>query len=212
MTRSVFCRMALASALASALATVALPALALYKIVGPDGSVTYTDRPPAGTTSRVNTLVGGTVNEVTPLDTLPIELRQAAVRYPVVLYTSADCAPCDAGRQLLVQRGIPYTEKLIVNNDDAAALELAVGTRSVPALMIGSQALRGMSADEWIAYLDAARYPRESRLPRGWQSAVPEPLVVRSVARPAAPPVPAAPLRAPLAPEPPAAPATGLRF
>ena len=208
MTRSIFRRLALASLLA----TSALPALALYKIVGPDGSITYTDRPPAGTTSRVSTLVGGTVNEVTPLDTLPVELRQTATRYPVVLYTSADCAPCDDGRKLLVQRGIPYTEKLIINNDDVAALELAVGVRTVPALTIGSQAVRGISADEWAAYLDAARYPRESRLPRGWQNAAPEPLVVRSVARPALATVPAAPLRAPLVPVPPAPPPGGLRF
>jgi len=209
MTRSVlFCRLALASVLA----TNALPALALYKVVGPDGSITYTDRPPAGTTSRVSTMVGGTVNEVTPLDTLPVELRQAATRHPVVLYTSADCVPCDEGRRLLVQRGIPYTEKLIINNDDVAALELAVGVRTVPALKIGNQALRGMSADEWVAYLDAARYPRESRLPRGWQGDPPEPLVVRSVARPVSAEAPAAPLRAPLVPEQSVAPAGGLRF
>jgi glutaredoxin len=208
MTRSVFSRLALASVLA----TSALPALALYKIVGPDGNITYTDRPPAGTTSRVSTMVGGTVNEVAPLDTLPVELRQAATRHPVVLYTAADCVPCDEGRKLLMQRGVPYTEKLIINNDDVAALELAVGVRTVPALKIGSQALRGMSADEWVAYLDAARYPRESRLPRGWQGAAPEPLVVRSVARPEVAEVPAAPLRAPLAAEPPVAPPGGLRF
>lgn len=208
MTRSHFHRLVLAGALAAS----ALPASALYKIVGPDGNVTYTDRPPAGTTSRVSTMVGGTVNEVTPLDTLPVELRQTATRYPVVLYTAADCAPCDEGRKLLTQRGIPFTEKLIINNDDVAALELAVGVRTVPALKIGSQALRSMSADEWAAYLDAARYPRESRLPRGWQGAAPEPLVVRTVARPAVAAVPAAPLRAPVAPEPPAAPTGGLRF
>lgn len=208
MTRDRFRRLALASVLAAS----ASPALALYKIVGPDGSITYTDRPPAGTTSRVSTMVGGTVNEVAPLDTLPVELRQVAVRYPVVLYTSADCVPCDEGRKLLVQRGIPFTEKLVINNDDVAALEVAVGVRTVPALKIGSQALRGMSADEWATYLDAARYPRESRLPRGWQGVAPEPLVVRSVARPAAPEVPDAPLRAPLTREQPAAPTGGLRF
>jgi len=208
MTRSVFRRLALASVLL----TSALPALAIYTIVGPDGSITNTASPPAGTTSRVSTMVGGTVNEVTPLDTLPVELRQAATRHPVVLYTSADCAPCDEGRKLLVQRGVPYTEKLIINNDDLAALEATVGVRTVPALKIGSQALRGMSADEWVAYLDAARYPRESRLPRGWQGAAPEPLVVRSAARPAAAEVPAAPLQAPLTPELPARPAGGLRF
>ena len=36
---------------------------------------------------------------------LPFELRQAASRYPVTLYTAATCIPCDNGRQMLQQRG-----------------------------------------------------------------------------------------------------------
>ena len=39
----------------------------------------------------------------------------------------------------------------------------------MPALTIGAQPLRGLSEADWTAYLDAAGYPRESRLPRGWQ-------------------------------------------
>ncbi|MEO7852179.1 MAG: glutaredoxin family protein [Rubrivivax sp.] len=199
-------------ALATVLALAAAPAMALYKIVGPDGSVTYTDRPPTGTAANVSTLEGGTLTAVKPLASLPIELRQTSERYPVVLYSAADCAPCDAGRQLLVQRGIPYTEKLIVSEDDAAALERAVGFRSLPALSIGKQGLRGWSSDEWGAYLDAARYPRESLLPRGWQAAVAEPLVSPRAA-PASAEQPASrvtPVERVLAPA--AAPASGLRF
>lgn len=201
-------------ALASALTLIAPPALALYKIVGPDGSVTYTDRPPTASKSQVSTLQGGTISEVAPPDPLPVELKQTTARFPVVLYTAADCAPCDAGRQLLVQRGIPFTEKLIVSEDDAVTLERSFGLRTVPALTIGSQALRGLSADEWNAYLDAARYPRESRLPQGWQYQAPEPLVLRTTARSASAPVVERPARAPRTPpaELPSAPPSGLRF
>jgi glutaredoxin len=201
--------------LALLLAAASSPSLALYKIVGADGSITYTDRPPANASARVSTLEGGTVTEVAPLASLPLELRQASERYPVVLYAAADCAPCDAGRRMLEQRGIPFTEKRIASEDDAAALERSLGFKTIPALTIGKQALRGWSADEWGAYLDAARYPRESQLPRSWQAGVAEPLVApRSApASAAAPEARPSPLeRAPTTPPLPAAPASGLRF
>lgn len=176
------------------LAGAALPALALYKVVQPDGSVTYTDRPPAAGSGRIITL-GRNAAPAEPEAVFPLELRQPAQRYPVTLYTSPDCAPCDSGRRLLQQRGIPYSERLVTSDADAAALERTVGARTVPALTIGAQALRGLSEMEWTAYLDAAGYPRESRLPSGWQPPAPVPLVERVPVRPQAaePAPPAAP-------------------
>lgn len=175
------------------LALQALPALALYKVVGPDGSVTYTDRPPITSNAKITPFTRNGA-AAAPEASLPFELRQAAQRYPVTLYTSTDCPPCDSGRQMLQQRGIPYTERRVANEDDAAALERAVGGRTVPALTIGSQALRGLSQPEWTAFLDAAGYPKESRLPRNYQAPAATPLVDRAAPqRPAAvaPPPPA---------------------
>lgn len=198
------------------LSGLTLPALALYKVVGPDGRVTYTDRPAVDDKSRVTTIErSGAVNEVpSPQDLLPQQLRQASARYPVVLYGARDCPPCETGRQLLQQRGIPFTEKLIVTEDDAVAMERAIATRTVPSLSIGTQALRGLSEQEWSAYLDAAGYPRESQLPKSWQAPAATPMVARpaepasAAARtPARPPRPE-----PAAPLPPAQPASGIRF
>ena len=170
-----------AAYLVLAMACLATPAAAQYKVVGPDGRITYTDRPPSDASARVSTFSrGGSVIEASPQDALPQELRQAATRYPVTLYSTADCPPCEAGRQLLLQRGVPFTEKRIVSDDDAAALDRVIGARTVPSLSIGSQALRGLSPSEWNAYLDAAAYPRESRLPRGWQAPAATPMVARS--------------------------------
>ena len=36
-------------------------------------------------------------------------------------------------------------------------------------MMLGAQVLRGFAADSWTQYLDAAGYPRESRLPSTYQ-------------------------------------------
>lgn len=178
------------------------PALAMYKVVQPDGSVTYTDRPPATGNARVTALgrdagaAGGGAGASEA--SLPFALRQAMQRYPVTLYTSADCAPCAAGRQLLQQRGVPFRERLVLTVDDAAALERLVGGRTVPALSVGNQPLRGLSPSDWTAYLDAAGYPRTSQLPRNWPQAPVTALVERATpATTAAAPALATPAPAP---------------
>ena len=202
------------SAVCLLLALSAWPALALYKVVAPDGSITYTDRPPATSNARVTTLNRDAVAVATD-STLPVELRQAVAKYPVTLFATSDCAPCDTGRRFLQQRGVPYVERRISNDDDGDALERIVGGRSVPALTIGTQPLRGFSETDWAAYLDAAGYPRASKLPRNWTAPEAKPLTERSTALPTAPDgSPArrpAPEAAPAADEPAPEPST-LRF
>ena len=191
------------AAVAALLAAVVMPVQALYKVVGPDGKVTYTDRPPSAADGKVTPLSStGSAVTVDPTE-LPLELRQVAARYPVTLYVVADCAPCDSARTMLRQRGIPYAERIIVTEEDADAVQRLTGTRDVPTLTIASQALRGFSAETWSGYLDAAGYPRESRLPAGYQFAAATPVTQR--AEPARPPA------APPVAVPPASP-SGIRF
>ena len=201
-----------AFAAAVVLAGAASPAWSQYKVVNPDGSVTYTDRPPIAANVRITSM--GRLGRSTAAATepgLPAELRTPTQRHPVTLYTSNSCTPCDTGRQLLQTRGVPYTERRIVTEDDAAALERLVGGRTVPALTIGAQPLRGLSEADWSSYLDAAGYPRDNRLPRGWQPPVVTPLVER--ATPAAAPTAAAEPPRPAAPPEAVAPAPGtIRF
>lgn len=172
--------------LAASLVLAATHALALYKVVGPDGKVTYTDRPPVDTSSKVMTMGSqGTIEAAADIG-LPIELRQVTAKYPVTLYTAPDCVPCDSARQLLQQRGVPYVEKRVVSEEDVEAFERLVGGRTVPGATIGAQQLRGLNAADWTSYLDAAGYPRESRLPRGWQAPAVTSVVAAKVAAPAA--------------------------
>ncbi|MBK6471954.1 MAG: glutaredoxin family protein [Betaproteobacteria bacterium] len=187
------------------LTLASLSAWSQYKVVAPDGSVTYTDRPPFEGSMRITPIGRNAPAAAVAEVGLPIELRQAAARYPVMLYTSAECAPCDDGRKLLQKRGVPYAERTVATEDDVQALERLIGGRTVPALTIGAQPLRGFSEADWASYLDAAGYPKESKLPRTWPAAVPSPLVQRAVvaspaARPA--PTPAPPPPVPEAPQP----------
>ncbi len=197
---------------AAALVCLCGASQAQYKVVGADGRITYTDRPPVGDTAKVSALKTGDARAASTSAPLPLELRQIALRYPVTLYSSADCTPCEAGREWLMQRGVPYSEKRISSDEDGAALQRLVGARTVPSLTIGSQALRGLAPAEWASYIDAAGYPRESRLPQGWQPPTATPLVARVEPKPAPAAAPVAAAPPPRAPDAPVEKPTGLRF
>ena len=157
---------------------VALSSQAQYKVTGPDGKVTYTDRPPISTDNKVTSINARSgASEVS----LPLDLRRAVSRYPVTLFVGgAGCEPCDAGRTLLRQRGIPFSERQVQTPEDSDALERLSGGRDAPTLSIGAQILRGLSPEIWGSYLDAAGYPRESQLPANYQYPAAAPVVART--------------------------------
>lgn len=179
---------------AAALST-AVPAWALYKVVGPDGKVTYTDRAPQSAPAQALKADGTPA----PAERLPYALQQVVSRYPVVLYTGRNCGPCDAGRQMLKARGVPFTEKTVTTAEDAKALQRAENTDGLPVLRIGPRQLQGYAHNEWVSYLDAAGYPAQSTLPASYQWPAPQPLVPVTPApasestTPAAEPAPAVP-------------------
>lgn len=187
----------------------ALPAQALYKVVGPDGKVTYTDRLTGPASGKVTPL-SPTGSAATESAALPAELQKAVERYPVTLFITVDCAPCDNARALLRQRGIPHNEKIVQSGDDADALQRLTGTRDVPTLLIGVQAVPGLSPESWNAYLNAAGYPRDSKLPAGYEFPAPVPMQARIDASAPADVAPPAFTDAPAAP--PLRNANGIRF
>ena len=180
-----------ATLLAGALSAV--QAQGVYRIVGPDGKVTFSDRAPAAAAQPA--LRGGAASAVAPaggqeasLSALPYDLRQTALRFPVTLYTSAECAPCASARSLLQARGVPFSERTVQSNEDIEALQRLSSSASLPFATIGSQQLSGFSDIEWKQYLDAAGYPKQSQLPPGYQRPVATPLVAVKRAEPVRPP------------------------
>lgn len=167
-------------------------AAAQYKVVGPDGRVTYTDRPAPGAVTKP---VGSTAAAPSAVAELPYELRQVASRYPATLYTAANCSPCDSARSLLRQRGIPLREYSIERAEDIAELQRREGSAQLPILRLGAQRLQGFESGDWQTTLDAAGYPRSSRLPSNWRTPPAQPLVPE-VAEPAVRPAAPSPARA----------------
>jgi glutaredoxin len=157
----------------------------LYKWVGPDGKVTYSDVPPPKTAAKVEQKNIGATGAPSTAG-LPYELTQAVNNHPVTLYTGDKCDACDEGRTYLKQRGIPFSEKTVTNNDDIARFKQATGESRVPVLTIGRNKQTGFESGAWGSALTAAGYPQTSQLPKSWQQPAAEPVAPRSPVKPAA--------------------------
>jgi glutaredoxin len=199
-------RLARLATVALLLGGVTVGALAQYKIVGPDGKVTYTDKPPTASDIRPSKGTPAPAGS----NGLPYETRTAMGKYPVSLYTTRNCQGCDYARQALKQRGVPFTEYSINTEADFAALQARFGNTPSPVIAIGNQTMKGYTPNDLAGYLDAAGYPAQGHLSGySWPPAIP--LAPRSAAGPATTaaaagdsddPAPAASAPAPLLPPP----------
>ncbi len=180
--------------LAIALAVLAAPALAdaqssVYRWVDKNGKVQYSDTPPPEDVKNLTQkrMGGGTVE----VNQLPYATQIAMQKSPVTMYGASNCGElCNKGRDLLVKRGIPYSERDVNNAPDAEAVKKLVGAIEVPVLLVGDNKVKGYEESAWNGALDGAGYPRTA-LPGQVQPKAP----------------PAAPKKADTPPEPPPQPA-----
>jgi glutaredoxin len=176
-----------------ALACVAaFSAQAQYKYIGPDGRVVYSDQPPPPTAKVLKKDAGGAQSSSAGGPEFPYALQQAVKSAPVTLYTAPSCgAPCNDGRALLTQRGIPFTEKTIATPEDAAEFTKTVNSQQIPVLMVGKNKVAPFAPDDWNGALTGAGYPASSLLPPGYKN--PTPTNVAQSTTPAAPAAPGTP-------------------
>lgn len=146
------------------------PSHAPIKWIDAKGQVHYSDRPPMpeamGSVVRTQTMTTSASAPAIGDPTLPWALRSATARYPVTLYTTAECEPCGLARTHLAQRGVPYTEKQVNDAGDLQAFRaLGFDKALFPSLSIGPEKLTGFEALGWDRALDATGYPKSSMLP-----------------------------------------------
>jgi hypothetical protein len=165
-------------ALAFSVALCALaadPAAAQYKWIAPNGAVTYSDQPPPpGMSGHV---LGTPLSARADDAGMPAALRDAASKYPVTLYTTAECTPCQDARTHLSKRGVPFSEKTVATTKDAEQFRKAgFAENSFPSLTVGRERAQGFEADGWNRLLDAAGYPKNSLMPASWKPAPAQPM------------------------------------
>ncbi len=130
----------------------------LYRSIDSSGKVHYSDRPLAGTEDVEQLKLG---SEPAPDESLPYETQKAQQFFPVTLYVFEGCTDaCKQARNLLLQRGIPFTEKNLVTQEDADEFRKISGGSGIPALTVGKTWLKGFVAEQWNKELDFAGYPK----------------------------------------------------
>lgn len=146
-------RMLLYAAAVSMLATG--PAVGqdeLYKWVDDEGNVTYQDRPPPDNSGQVQT-IGETAEETAAAELPDVD---------VVLYAIEVCESCDLVRNLLTERGVPFSERdAEADAEIQEELKEIAGVLSVPVLVIGGdEVLTGYNRDLIENELEEAGFVR----------------------------------------------------
>jgi glutaredoxin len=134
----------------------------VYRWVDKDGKTHFTDTPPP---ADAKSITQKRLGDAPPVD-LPYAVRTAMDKNPVTLYSAPSCGEaCISARDLLTQRGIPFSERNAQANAQAQeALKKLVGGLEVPVLTVGTTTLKGYESGQWHAALSDAGYPR-TRLP-----------------------------------------------
>ncbi len=143
-----------------AAATTQLAAAQLYQWKDAGGRTVYSDQPPPPSVRNVEQKsFKGNVIEVGE----SYATRSAREKYPITLYASACGIPCDQARQLLTDRGVPFSSRDPQASPEAQAeLKKLTGHLSVPVLVVGSDRIDGFETGQWQAALDRAGYPKSA--------------------------------------------------
>ncbi|MGE5242070.1 MAG: glutaredoxin domain-containing protein [Bacteroidota bacterium] len=129
----------------------------MYKWVDKDGNVSYHDRPPADAGYRVEEKNLGRSRQSTDDESL----SKVIEKYPVVLYSAADCASCDIARAYLQKRKIPFTEQNLNTTPEAQQeIKKKIGTLSAPTITIGTKVMKGYVESLLAGELDDVGYPK----------------------------------------------------
>jgi glutaredoxin len=125
----------------------------IFKSTGPDGSIVYSDHPPAdGKIERTFDFVelpSSPVPDQLVTANAGVKRKPTAVAHPVatggvLMYSATWCGYCRRAKAYLANKGIAYTNVDIDTADGREAFNLA-GSGGVPLLVVGSRRIRGFS-------------------------------------------------------------------
>jgi glutaredoxin len=152
----------------SVVCTAVAAADTVYKVVQPDGSVVYTDRPPAGGRTQ-----SATTFQHAPATPLPesvqrfradierrLKSQAAAARDPapgeVRLFTAVWCGYCRSAKAYLRAAGVTFDEYDIDVPDGMEAF-VRVGGRAVPLLVTSNTRIEGFSESRYAPVVATTR-------------------------------------------------------
>lgn len=113
----------------------------IYKVVGPDGKVSYTDKEPKSEKAeklKIQTYAG--VPAVSSLN--------AAVKR-VTLFSAQWCGACRKAKAYMVSHKIAFDEWDIDTSSYAQGKLKEFGTKSIPVILVGNQRMVGFSPESF---------------------------------------------------------------
>ncbi|MEC5386226.1 glutaredoxin domain-containing protein [Uliginosibacterium sp. H3] len=148
------------------LLTQGLAEAAVYKVIGKDGKVIYTDEPPADGTNarelRVQSYSGpAQQGKLSAQEDWQAILKRPAASNsappPVVMYSTDWCGYCKQARQYMRAKNIAFSDRDVEKDKSAQAQYAKLGGRGVPYFVIGRLTLAGFSQDSFDATLRDAQ-------------------------------------------------------
>jgi glutaredoxin len=131
----------------------------LFRWVDENGKVHYGDAPPASANAERKKF-GGNVEQN---EDISFEASEAQKNFPITLYVSDTCKePCTKARELLKNRGVPFSEKMLVTKSEIDEFQKLSGSSNAPTMKIGNSYLSGFSEPKWNSELDIAGYPKNA--------------------------------------------------
>lgn len=140
----------------------------LYKSVGPDGRIIYSDKPPAG--SRVEKTIEYAPGPSSPLPDYVLRYKEELEKQSqqraagtqrtddtLQLFTASWCGFCRKAKAYLARKQVSYTEYDIETPEGMQALVRAGGGQGVPILFWRGQKVRGFSESAYEALLAGQR-------------------------------------------------------
>jgi glutaredoxin len=132
----------------------------VYKSIGPDGNVVYSDHPPAD--GKVDKTFNFVELPSSPVPDLPADSantsgKKAMPTQPVVprdgvlMYSASWCGYCKRAKAYLAKNHIAYSSVDIDTADGRSSFQ-EVGKGSVPLLFWGKRRIRGFTAEGYDAF------------------------------------------------------------
>lgn len=137
----------------------------MYRWTDKDGRVHFSDSPPPAGARNVTKKGVPVQGSAAPAPNVPFAVQQAMKDFPVTLYSTPGCEACDHARKLLNARGVPFKEVSVNSEKELAQLQSAVGSNSVPSMVVGPSVVKGFEEGAYQRALDTAGYPRTGIVP-----------------------------------------------
>ncbi len=124
------------------LTLAALPARAeIYKVVGPDGKVSYTDKEPQPNSGKTEKLKIQTYSGPPAVSTTNASVKK------ITMLSAQWCGVCTRAKAYMNTHKIAFEEWDIDQSEYARAKMNELGAKGVPVILVGKQKMVGFSAE-----------------------------------------------------------------